>query len=374
MEELPETILQFGGGSFLRAFADVFVHEANAGGEAVGRVVVVQSTGGDRAALLNAQGGRYHVVVRGLADGVEIDNTLAVRSISRALPAKSEWARVIEVARTPALRMVISNTTEAGYALVDNDRPGLPRSFPARLLCVLQARYRAGLPGLAVLPCELVAPNGELLRDLVLSQADAWRLDTGLRDWIRRDVRWVNTLVDRIVSGRPASHPLLESDGLLTAAEPFALWVVEAQPGDLFPHPCVRFVRDVRPYALRKVRILNGAHTALVCRALPEGLRTVREAVGNPEVGRWLRRLVFEEIVPTLQDAVEDAGGFAEQVMERFANPFLDHRLEDIALHHEEKVRVRLTPTYQAFLKAFGRPPELLGNIIAPYLEESKDG
>ena len=367
MEQLPETILQFGGGSFLRAFADVFVHEANAGGGAVGRIVVVQSTESNRAALLNAQGGKYHVVFRGLADGVEIDRTLAVRSISRALIAKSEWAEVIHVARSPALRMVISNTTEAGYSLVDNDDPEMPRSFPARLLCVLRARYRAGLPGLAVLPCELVEPNGDLLRKLVLGQAEAWDLDRGLQDWIRRDVRWVNTLVDRIVSGRPDAHPLLGSDGLLTAAEPFALWVVEARAGDLLEHPCVRYVPDVRPYALRKVRILNGAHTALVCKALPSGLRTVREAVGDPAVGPWLRRLVFEEIVPTLEHAVEDAGQFAKQVLERFANPFLDHRLEDIALHHEEKVKVRLMPTYEAFLKSFGRPPELLAKILAPY-------
>ena len=368
VEQLPETILQFGGGSFLRAFADVFVHEANARGEALGRIVVVQSTEGKRAALLNAQGGKYHVVFRGLADGVEIDRTLAVRSVSRALIAISEWAEVIRVARSPALRMVISNTTEAGYSLVDNDDPELPRSFPSRLLCVLKARYQAGLPGLSVLPCELVERNGALLRELVLGQAEAWRLDAGLQDWIRRDVRWVNTLVDRIVSGRPEAHPLLASDGLLTAAEPFALWVVEAPAGDLFEHPCVRYVSDVRPYALRKVRILNGAHTALVCRALPSGLRTVREAVGDPATGTWLKRLVFEEIAPTLERVVEDAGQFAVQVLERFANPFLDHRLEDIALHHEEKVRVRLMPTYDAFLKAFGRPPELLGNVLAPYM------
>ena len=365
MDGLPETILQFGGGSFLRAFADVFVHEANARGESVGRVVVVQSTEGNRAALLNAQGGRYHVVFRGLAEGEEIDRTLAVRSISRALVAKSEWAKVMEVARSPALRMVISNTTEAGYSLVDKDNPHMPRSFPARLLCVLQARYEGGLAGLTVLPCELVEPNGELLQELVLAQAEAWRLDAGFQDWIRRNVRWVNTLVDRIVSGRPEAHPLLASDGLLTAAEPFALWVIEAGAGDLFAHGCVRCVDDVRPYALRKVRILNGAHTALVCRALPSGLRTVREAVGDPVVGPWLRRLVFEEIVPTLRDVVEDAVPFAEQALERFANPFLDHRLEDIALHHDEKVRVRLKPTYEAFLKAFGRPPDLLGNILA---------
>ena len=365
MGGLPETILQFGGGSFLRAFADVFVHEANAFGEAVGRVVVVQSTEGNRAALLNAQGGRYHVVFRGLADGEKIDRTLAVRSISRALVAKAEWAGVIAVARSPALRMIISNTTEAGYSLVDKDDPEMPRSFPARLLCVLQARYEAGLAGLSVLPCELVEPNGELLRELVLAQAGAWRLDAGFQDWIRSEVRWVNTLVDRIVSGRPDAHPLLASDGLLTAAEPFALWVVEAGTEDLFAHPCFRFVNDVRPYAMRKVRILNGAHTALVCRALPDGLRTVREAVEDPLVGLWLRRLIFEEIVPTLQDVVDDADRFAEQVLERFANPYLDHRLEDIALHHEQKVNVRLMPTYKAYLEAFGRPPGLLGDILA---------
>ena len=184
VDGLPETILQFGGGSFLRAFADVFVHEANAGGAAVGRVVVVQSTEGNRAALLNAQGGRYHVVFRGLAEGEEIDRTLAVRSISRALFAKSEWANVMDVARSPALRMVISNTTEAGYSLVDEDDPEMPRSYPARLLCVLQARYEAGLAGLTVLPCELVEPNGELLQGLVLAQAEAWRVDTGFQDWI----------------------------------------------------------------------------------------------------------------------------------------------------------------------------------------------
>ncbi|MDE2998284.1 MAG: altronate dehydrogenase [Gemmatimonadota bacterium] len=364
---MPETILQFGGGNFLRAFVDVFVHEANAAGERVGRIVVVQSTEGNRAALLNAQDGTYHVVFRGLANGVAIDRTLAVRSISRALIAKSEWSKVVHVARSPALRMVVSNTTEAGYSLVDDDDPDMPLSFPARLLCVLNARYRAGLPGLSVLPCELVEPNGELLRELVLAQAQAWGLDAGLQGWIRRDVRWVNTLVDRIVSGRPDSHPLLASDGLLTAAEPFALWVVEARAEDLFEHPSVRYVPDVRPYALRKVRILNGAHTSLVCKAGPSGLRTVREAVGDPAVGGWLRRLVFEEIVPTLEHVVEDARPFAEQVLERFANPFLDHRLEDIALHHDEKVKVRLAPTYEAFLKAFGRPPELLGEILAPY-------
>ena len=130
VEQLPETILQFGGGSFLRAFADVFVHEANAAGTCVGRIVVVQSTEGNRATLLNAQGGKYHVVFRGSADGVEIDRTLAVRSISRALIAKSEWPEVLRVAQSPALRMVISNTTEAGYSLIDNDDPETPVSFP----------------------------------------------------------------------------------------------------------------------------------------------------------------------------------------------------------------------------------------------------
>ena len=369
MDGLPETVLQFGCGNFLRAFADLFVHEANLAGAAAGRVVAVQSTDSNRAGLLNAQGGRYHVCARGLEHGQEVDRVQEVGSISRALVARENWEALLDVARSPDLRSVISNTTEAGYALAETDRPGggAPDSFPAKLLLVLQARFEAGLPGLTVLPCELVEQNGDRLLELVLEQAGIWDLDAALIRWLGTEVRWRNTLVDRIVSGRPDSHPLLAEDALLTAAEPFALWVIEADEGAPPPidHPALELTENVAPFLLRKVRILNGAHTALVCRALPRGIETVREAVAHADVGPWLRRLVFEEIVPTLEGQVEAPRRFAEQALERFANPFLEHRLKDIALHHEAKVKVRLAPTREAFEERFGRPPELLSDILS---------
>ena len=368
MSDLPETVLQFGGGNFLRAFFDVFLHESNAMGGNSGRAVVVQSTDSNRAALINGQQGRYHVVVRGLIDGRPADDVVLVDSISRAMVAGDEWEGVLDLARSPDLRWIVSNTTEAGYRLEPEGPPerGAPKSFPAKLVAALKARFEAGAPGLSVMPCELVEQNGDRLLELVEQQAEAWRWGGGLVEWMRSEIRWANTLVDRIVSGRPASHPLLETDALLTVAEPFALWVVEGEAP--FEHSAIRGTDDVRPYALRKVRILNGAHTALVCKALPMGIKTVRAAVEHPETGPWLRGLVFEEIVPTLEGEVEDAEGFADGALERFANPFLDHRLADIALHHSDKVSVRLVPTYEAYVARYGDRPSRLSEILTDYL------
>lgn len=366
MEKLPETVLQFGGGNFLRAFFNVFLHEANIAGQRVGRAVVVQSTHSNRAALLNRQGGRYHVITRGLLDGRPVDTVQVVESVSRGLTAALEWGAVLDVARSPDLRLVVSNVTEAGYALDDGDRMDAPASFPAKLLVVLKARFEAGMPGVTVLPCELIDGNADRLLDLVITQAGRWTLSGTFLNWLKTEVFWLNTLVDRIVSGRPDAHPLLSQDALLTVAEPFLLWVIEGvgKTRDLFAHPAIHVVADAQPYALRKVRILNGAHTALVCRALPMGIQTVREAVADEVVGPWLHRVLFEEIVPVMRDRVVDAEGFATEVLMRFANPFLAHRLSDIALHHEAKVKVRLLPTHREYTERFGKKPPLLDEIL----------
>jgi tagaturonate reductase len=381
--DLPETVLQFGTGNFLRAFVDLFVHDANAQGQAVGRVVVVQSTASNRAATLNGSGDGYHVLVRGKWQGAVVDDVVRVTSVSRALDARSQWDEVLRVGASPALRFVVSNTTEAGMALADENGlareaasgargAAAPVSFPAKLLRVLQRRFELGLPGLAILPCELVEPNGTKLRDLCLEQAARWSLPADLVEYVRSGNRWFNSLVDRIVSGKPAEHPLLAADPLLTAAEPYALWAVEAtdaagraDPAALpFRHPAVVAVADVKPYALRKIRLLNGAHTALVCKALPLGIETVREAVGHPAVGPWLRDVLFEEVVPVLEGRVADPAGFAAQTLERFANPFLHHRLADIALNHQAKLKTRLVPTVEDYTAKFGRPPPRLTAIL----------
>ena len=420
---LPETILQFGTGKFLRAFADLFVHELNEAGRAgekglgigdwgldcasqtpessrlapipnpqspipnprspVGRIVAVQSTGSGRAAAICAQGGRYYVAVRGLLERQTIDRTVEVGSISRALSARGEWPEVLRLARLPSLRLVISNVTEAGYQLEAQDvrtsevletsevcarSDAPPRSFPAKLVAVLRARFEAGLPGLVILPCELLEGNGSRLQGLVLDQAGRWNVPAEFVDWLQSACSWPSTLVDRIVSAPPQGDELAQRDPLSAVAEPYALWLVEGKPpldlAGLEAHPAVQRVERLEPYYLRKVRILNGAHTALVAKAMPLGFRTVREAVLDPQIGPWLRRLVFEEIVPVLEGRTEGPGQFARQTLERLANPFLEHRLTDIALHHEVKLQTRLVPTYNEFIERFGRRPPLLAEIV----------
>jgi len=159
---------------------------------------------------------------------------------------------------------------------------------------------------------------------------------------------------------------LAERDPLFAVAEPFALWLMDSSPAvpGLLEHPAVRFVDDLEPFHLRKVRMLNGAHTALVAKARPLGLETVREAVEDDRVRPWLESLLFDEIVPTLEGRTEDPLGFAQEVLERFANPFLDHRLADIALHHDVKIKTRLIPTYEDFRAKFGRSPRLLEEVL----------
>lgn len=378
---MSETLLQFGGGNFLRAFVDLFLHEANVVDDRCGRAVVVTSTDSPRSRWINEQDGRYHVAIRGLQDGERVDDTVEVtRSISRSLTAACDWANVLEVARSGDLRWITSNTTEAGFALDAADHAGTrdhalgsggaqaPRSFPAKLLAVLVHRQQSGLPPVAVLPCELIENNGPVLLDLLRAQADIWRLPQDLLDTVAT-YPVTSTHVDRIVSGRPDEHPLLPQDRLLTVAEPYASWIVEQRPGhDLFPHPAITVTDDVADYSLRKVRILNGAHTALVCMTRPLGIEMVGDAVVHPTVGPWLRRVLFEEILPVVKDRIVDGENFAETTLERFANPFQRHRLADIALHHETKVATRLLPTYHEHVEMFGKPPPLLEEILGPYL------
>ncbi|GAB4468592.1 MAG: tagaturonate reductase [Armatimonadaceae bacterium] len=373
---MNETILQFGAGNFLRAFYDVFVQEMNNAGKNVGKIVVVQSTDGDRARLLNESGGAYHIVVRGLENGQPVDRVQKVESISRALTAQSDWEAVQEFTKSPDLHTIVSNTTEAGLVLEDADRTWTPTdgvapaSFPARLLALLRTRWEAdpNLPSPLMLPCELMDHNADLLRNLVSEQAERWQWqESGFTDWLANSCAWANTLVDRIASGKPAEHPLLDSDPLLCVTEPYQFFAVEDHPATAYlDHPAIHRVPDVQPYSLRKVRILNGTHTALVayCRTHRPEIRLVREAVTDAEVGAWIRGLLWEEIVPTIADRVPDAEGFATQTMERFANPYLDHRLESIALHHETKVQVRLVPTLHEYREKFGKDPERLSSVL----------
>jgi len=365
---LPETVLQFGAGNFLRAFADLFIHQANEVGQKVGRIVVVQSTGDDRAKRLNECGGRYQVVIRGLENGQVVDRVEECASISRALIAATQWDDILLLARSAELRYVISNTTEAGYALDPLDRPSdsPPRSFPAKLMQMFHARWQAGQPPLTLMPCELHEDNAIKLRGLVMELARQWNVPKECQHWISERCVWLCSLVDRIVPGPPDDHSLLSSDPLLLMAEPFAFWALEEKQGtkSWFSHPAIVRTNDVKPYFLRKVRILNGAHTALLCHVGLDRFTTVLDAMNDQSTASWLERLLFDEIMPVLEGRCPEPELFAHQTLERFRNPFLKHKLRDIALNHAIKKTIRLESTAREYFDKYKKEPPLLTAVL----------
>jgi tagaturonate reductase len=347
-------ILQFGTSRFLQAHVDLFVSEALANGEALGPITVVQSTGSaqseQRLAAFN-RGHGYPVRIRGLRDGAVIDEELRVTSVRRGLHADRDWAEIRRHAAGEA-RVIVSNTGDRGYDLSEHDHPGLlsadtaPRAFPAKLLVLLHARYRQGGAPITLFPCELVANNGSALREVVLRLARDWALEQAFVDWLQSRCIWINSLVDRIVS-----EPI-EPAGAV--AEPYALWVVEAQPDMVLPcaHPGIVVTRRLEPYERRKLFLLNLGHSFLAEQwlrgARPAG-ETVLQAMADPGLRAALEALWEEEVLPVFKALGEEAESraYVEQVRDRFNNPYLAHRLADIAQNHEEKKRRRLLPVVE---------------------------
>ncbi len=364
---MQETILQLGAGRFLRAFVDRFVHQANVAGQNVGKVVVVQTTAGTRAEALGNPP-RFSVLVRGYLDGTLIDRVDPVDSVSRALLAQKDWATVLELARSPVLRYLITNSTEAGFSLASDDplanQPA--QSMPAKVTQILWQRFQAKQPGLIILPCELIDRNGSKLLELVVTQAETWNLPREFETWLRGDCHWLNNLVDCIVTPPPADHPLLPSQSALVQAEPFTLWAIERDRNmpTLFEHPAIQIVEDLSPVYLRKVRILNGLHTAMAAKFLPDGFKLVKEVMEDKSAVRWVRGLLWEEIVPSFAYRVSGVADFAEATLDRLRNPFLEHKLADIALNHAAKVKVRLEPTRDEYRRLFDRDPPRLTEIL----------
>ncbi len=383
--DLPERAVQFGTGAFLRGFVEYFIDAANRRGEFNGRVVAVGSTGSGRDQVLTEQDGLYTLSVQGVDGGAVRQERRIVSALSRAVSARDDWPAVLELARRPELALVFSNTTEVGIVLDEGDEAELspPRSFPGKLACFLHERGRAfGFApeaGVVVLPCELVEDNGERLRAIVLSLGRLWGFGPEFAAWVGAHVPFCNTLVDRIVPGAPDAETALRMqeelgyrDGMLTTCETYRLFAIEgnaalrARLGFADADPGVVVTASVAPYRERKVRLLNGAHTATVCAALLAGCETVGEAVADGVVGAFIRRVTFDELVPSVD--APGAGAFARDVLDRFANPFIRHALFDITLQATMKMRVRVVPSIVQFEARFGRPPQGLALGFAAYL------
>ena len=375
-EDLPERVLQFGTGMLLRALCATFVDAANTAGTFSGRSVVIQSTPHGQARALNAQDGLFTLVQRGLEHGAPVERTRLIGAISRALIADAEWPAVRDLVARPELQVIVSNVTEAGF------RPDA--GFPARLTDLLYTRFvrLPDGPPVFVIPTELVDENGPRLAAMVHHLADGREHRTKFREWLGARVRFCSSLVDRITTGMPAAHvrAALEqrlgySDALLTVTEPHALWAIEADPAelratfaiDVFPESMV-IAPDIGFYRERKLRLLNGAHTATAPLALLAGVRTVREAADHPQLGAFLRHILFEELVPATELAADAATAFARTVIDRFRNPWLDHEWRVIATNQTAKLRLRVVPALVEFGRKRGGAPQGLALGLAAYL------
>ncbi len=379
----PESILQFGTGRFLRGFADFFVDRAQRAGCYQGSIVVVQSTGRGRAEALRQQGGSYTLWTRDSSG----ESHTVLSAISRALSAQEDWDEVLDFARSKDLEMVFSNTTEVGLRLDKDDDIGAspPRSFPGKLTAVLyeRARHFAFDParGLVILPCELVKENGGLLRTFVQAMARQANLGPAFQEWLAESTVFCNTLVDRIVPGSPpeAEYQATEQqlgyrDALLITAEDYRLWAIEGDAalkeriGFAAADPGIVVANNIAPYRLRKIRLLNGGHTLTVPLGLLAGNRRVLDNMTHVDTAPFVEALLREEIGPTLEVDPATVGPYIDEVLLRWRNPHLVHRLIDITLQSTTKMRHRVVPTIKAYYERYGTVPRRIALGFAAYL------
>lgn len=361
-------ILQFGEGNFLRCFIDWMVQKMNDKAGFDGAVQIIQPIGDELcvpAKILNDRGGKYHTCLRGIIGGKtveEIEEITCVKGVDM-------WQNLDEYAKIPSLRFVFSNTTEAGIQYVKDQV-----TFPSKVAKFLKARKAAGLPGLVFIPCELIEHNGDNLKKCVLAYAADWN-DAELAEYVEKECVFCSTLVDRIVAGRPDpesaeryAKQLGEKDDVLVCGEPFHFFVIETPVGfDLEAELPLQkagvnvvYTPDMQPYRTRKVRFLNATHTTLVYLGLEKGFTEVAQCIEDPDFNKFVRKVVFEEIFPTVALPDEEKKEYAESVLERFANPFAHHQLSSIALNTVAKWKTRCLPVVCDYYKLYGKLPEAM--------------
>lgn len=379
----PERVIQFGEGNFLRCFADWMISTMNKKVDFNGNVVVVQPIEQGLTDLLEAQDNLYTVRLNGINKGEVISTSEVVDVISRCVNPYKDYDSYIELAQNRNFKFILSNTTEAGINFDETDRlEDTPqKSFPGKLTALLYERYKVygneKDSGFIIIPCELIEDNGIKLKEIVLKYAELWKLENGFVDWIESSNTFCNTLVDRIVPGYPRDrideinkeHGYV--DNLVVEGEIFHLWVIEAPDSvakEFNPHEAglnVVYTQNQKPYRERKVHILNGAHTSMVPVGLLMGIESVRESIEDENLGRFIERLVFDEVIPTLDLKEDELKEFANDVLDRFRNPFIHHKLISISLNSLSKYKTRILPSVLRYEKEYNRLPDRLVFALA---------
>ena len=384
LKTAPEKVMQFGEGNFLRAFVDDFFDIANEKAGFNGKVVLVQPIAQGLTDLINKQEGLYTLYLRGSEKGIKVDDKRVISAVSRCINPYGEWDKVLELARSADLEIIVSNTTEAG--IVHDSESTFdqvpPTSFPAKLTRVLYERFAAGQKGIVMLSCELIDNNGRELLKCVNQYIDDWKLSDDFRKWVNTENIFCSTLVDRIVPGRIRDQKEVEAlaaangyeDPLMDVGEVFGIWVIEGPNGleDRLPFKKagvpVIVVPDVTPYKKRKVRILNGAHTGFVLGAYLAGYDIVRDCMHDDTILGYMNKMLYDEVIPTLPLDKKDLEEFAMAVQDRFNNPFVNHELMSISLNSTSKWRARNMPTFLDYVKEKKELPVCLTTSFAAYV------
>jgi len=374
-QKQPIKVIQFGEGNFLRAFIDYAFQELNEKANFNAGIAVVQPIENGMVNMLNDQDGLYTLFMKGLTKGKEIQEKKLISNLVSGINPYTNFNDYLALAKEKELAFIISNTTESGIAYVSSDTPTMepPSSYPAKLTVLLYERFKHfnGDPskGLAIIPCELINNNADTLKEIILKYCDDWDLGAYFKGWIEKSNSFHNTLVDRIVPGYPRAEideynkQLDYTDNLIVTAETFFLWVIEGGESLKEKLPFhktdldVKIVADMQPYRTRKVRILNGAHTAMVPFSLMYGNETVKETVDNDFTGTFINKAIFDEINETIDMDKKELDLFADDILDRFRNPFIKHLLSSIALNSIDKFKVRVLPSILKYIEIKGKVP-----------------
>ncbi len=382
--ERPVKVLQFGEGNFLRAFIDWMVDSMNSKGLFNGKISIVQPLAQGMIGMMAEQDYLYTLFLRGIQNGDVVVDKKVIDVVERAVNPYEDFAAYLKEAENPDLRIIISNTTEAGIVLRKEDKPTdePPVSFPGKLLTLMKKRYDAfgGDPakGFLLFPCELIEKNGTNLKKCVLELAADWFPgDDAFVKWIEEANVFFNTLVDRIVSGYPRDeveglwNELGYKDNLLNTGEIFHFLVVEGPSEYEKEFPLiqaglnVKWCDDLTPYRTRKVRILNGAHTMTVLAAWLYGLETVKNCMDDEVIAKYIKKGIFDEIIPTLDLPADELAEYGGAILERFSNPYIKHFLLSISLNSVSKFKTRVLPSLLEYINRKGENPGLLSFSLA---------
>ncbi|NML58991.1 tagaturonate reductase [Chryseobacterium cheonjiense] len=374
-EKLPVKIVQFGGGNFMRGFTDYIIDTLNKEAGFNAGIVNVQPTPNGSVHKLQEQDNLYTLFTRGIKKGEIIDKKQVISAIQKSINPYTDYDQFLALAKEEELEFVFSNTTETGIAYdeTENSYNGPHKNFPAKVAVLLHERFRhfngAADKGLRIIPCELIEDNAFALRDIIIKYARLWNLEDGFVQWVNENNYFHNTLVDRIVPGYPKDDvetyedQLDYEDRMMVVSECFLLFVIQ-DAGNLMEripfnkiNEQILVVDDIQPYRLRKVRILNGGHTLMLAPAILSGKETVKESIDNPFVGKFLSDAIFNEVNPTLGLDETELKDFAEEVFDRFRNPFIKHYLASIALYFVSKFKVRVLPSLLTYVEDNGKLP-----------------